>query len=273
MARRYSEPPIEPRDFRSSDEIDRAMTKLRRRIQELSALDMSAAVLRHTGADDTARSNVRETIREVFGDNSPEYREHQYIDIWSGPTFMGMSDAAIIESKRRGCTHVIGILDGLIARLAEKKADLSVGATAAPPGYFDRSNLHPRIADVSCELFLDGYAWDAVFAASKALVNFIKDRSGRHDLDGAQLVRTVFSKNDPILVFNALADRTDLDEQEGMMHLFEGAVLAIRNPGGHSFPEGSEQRAMEYISFLSLLAYRLQESKRNTGQRPPISGG
>jgi prevent-host-death family protein len=32
-------------------------------------------------------------------------------------------------------------------------------------------------------------------------------------------------------------DKTDLDEQEGMMHLFEGAVLAIRNPGGHSFPE------------------------------------
>jgi hypothetical protein len=46
------------------------------------------------------------------------------------------------------------------------------------------------------------------------------------------------------------------------MHLFKGAVLAIRNPGGHSFPEGPEQRAIEYISLLSLLAYRLQEAKR-----------
>ena len=46
------------------------------------------------------------------------------------------------------------------------------------------------------------------------------------------------------------------------MHLFEGAVLAIRNPGGHSFPEGSEQRASEYISFLSTLAYRVEEAKR-----------
>ena len=27
------------------------------------------------------------------------------------------------------------------------------------------------------------------------------------------------------------------------MRLFEGAVLAIRNPGGHAFPEGTEQRA------------------------------
>jgi len=46
------------------------------------------------------------------------------------------------------------------------------------------------------------------------------------------------------------------------MHLFEGAVLAIRNPGAHSFPEGSEQRAIEYLSLLSLLAYRVQEATR-----------
>jgi uncharacterized protein YecE (DUF72 family) len=42
----------------------------------------------------------------------------------------------------------------------------------------------------------------------------------------------------------------------------EGAVLAIRNPGGHSFPEGPEQRAVEYICFLSLLAYRVEEAKK-----------
>jgi uncharacterized protein (TIGR02391 family) len=109
---------------------------------------------------------------------------------------------------------------------------------------------------------MDGHPWEAVFAASKALINYVKERSGRYDLDGAPLVRTVFSKNGPVLAFNDLADQTDLDEQEGMMHLFEGAVLTIRNPGGHSFPKGSEQRAIEYTSFLSLLAYRVQEAKR-----------
>ncbi len=75
-------------------------------------------------------------------------------------------------------------------------------------------------------------------------------------------MREVFSRNNPVLVFNDLVDQTDRDEQEGMMHLFEGAVMAIRNPGGHSFPEGSEQRAMEYICFLSLLAYRVQEATK-----------
>ena len=64
------------------------------------------------------------------------------------------------------------------------------------------------------------------------------------------------------MAFNDLSDQTDLDEQEGMMQLFEGAVLGIRNPGGHSFPEGPEQRAVECISLLSLLVYRVQEAKR-----------
>ena len=75
-------------------------------------------------------------------------------------------------------------------------------------------------------------------------------------------MRAVFSKQSPLLAFNDLSDQTDLDEQEGMMHLFEGAVLGIRNPGGHSFPEGPAQRAIEYIQLLSLLAYRTQEARR-----------
>jgi uncharacterized protein (TIGR02391 family) len=261
MAKRPPQPPLEPREFRSPEEIDLAISKLRRRIQELQQLDVSAAVLQHTGAGDTARSNVRETILDIFGANSPEYGEHQYIDIWAGPMFVNMSDAAVIDSKRRGCTHVIGILNGLIGRLSEKRGDLAAGAAPAPSTYFDHLNLHPRIREVSRDLFLDGHPWEGVFAAAKALVNYVKERSGRHDLDGTPLVRAVFSRNDPVLAFNAGGDPTDLDEQEGMMHLFEGAVLAIRNPGGHDFPEGPEQRAIEYISLLSLLAYRVQEAK------------
>jgi uncharacterized protein (TIGR02391 family) len=263
MSKKRAEPqPLEPRGFRSPEEIDAAILKLRRRIPEIEKLDVSAAFVDKTGEDEVARNNVRDTILDVFGLNSPEYREHQYIQIWAGDSYVNMSDQAVIRNMDLGRTKVIGILNGLIGRLEEKKADLTAGVIPSPTSYFDRLNLHPRIRDVARELFMDGHPWEAVFAASKALVNYVKERSGRHDLDGAPLVRAVFSKNAPILGFNALADQTDLDEQEGMMHLFEGAVLAIRNPGGHSFPEGPEQRAIEYISFLSLLAYRVQEAKR-----------
>jgi uncharacterized protein (TIGR02391 family) len=167
-----------------------------------------------------------------------------------------------LQARINGGREAVGIIDGLIDRLKEKREDLEGGGRPAPSSYFEKLNLHPRIADVASDLFLDGHHFEAVFAGAKALVNFVKERSGRHDLDGAPLVRTVFSKNSPALAFNDLADQTDLDQQEGLMHLFEGAVLGIRNPGGHSFPEGTEQRAIEYISLLSLLAYLVQEAKK-----------
>jgi uncharacterized protein (TIGR02391 family) len=176
---------------------------------------------------------------------------------------MGMSNPEVVAASVIGRREVIGKVQGLIDRLKEKREDLSAGESPAPSSYFKNLNLHPRIADVANDLFLDGYHWEAVFAAAKALINYVKERSGRHDLDGAPLVRTVFSKKEPVLAFSGLRDQTDLDEQEGMMHLFEGAVMAIRNPGGHSFPEGSEQRALEYISLLSLLAYRVQEAAKS----------
>ena len=264
--KRLDPPPIEPRVFQSPDEIDRGVAKLERRIRELEALDMVAVVRDDTGADDVVRSNIREAIREVFGPNSPEFREHEYLAIWAGPQYMGMHPDEILQGKERGRVQVAGVLKGLVGRLHEKREELVGGATAAPSTYLDKLNLHPRILDVSRELFLDGYHWEAVFAAAKALINYVKERSGRHDLDGAPLVRAVFSRNAPILAFNEQSDPTDLDEQEGMMHLFEGAVLGIRNPGGHTFPEGPEQRAIEYLSLLSLLAYRVQEAKRVKAQ-------
>jgi uncharacterized protein (TIGR02391 family) len=275
MAKAIRAPEIEPKLFCDVEEIDRAIFKLQRRIKEIEEIDIPAAVARHTGADDTAQSNLRNSILEIYGPHSPEYREHKTISIWAGgPVGAGVGymdvnvDGEIIDRKTAGRTHVIGIINGLIARLREKREDLQAGDTPTPSTYFEKLNLHPRISGVARDLFLDGHHFEAVFAAAKALVNFVKERSGRHDLDGAPLMRAVFSKNSPVLAFNDAKDQTDGDEQEGLMHLFEGAVLGIRNPGGHSFPEGSEQRAIEYISLLSLLAYLVQEAKK----RPKPSG-
>jgi uncharacterized protein (TIGR02391 family) len=244
------------------EEIDRAIKKLQRRVEELEGLDVRGAVIGDTGAISAVRSNIVETIREIFGSNSPEFQEHEHLDIWAGSLYFNMGAEDVIEARERGKTRLRGVLTGLITRILEKREDLISEGVPSPGTYFHQLNLHPRIAEVANDLYLDGYHWEAVFAAAKALVNYVKEKSGRHDLDGTPLMRTVFSKNTPVLGFNDLADQTDIDEQEGMMHLFEGAVLGIRNPGGHSFPEGTEQRAMEYVSLLSLLAYRVQEAKR-----------
>jgi hypothetical protein len=45
----YQPPPLEPKEFRSVDEIDRAIEKLERRVRELEELDVPKAVLKDTG--------------------------------------------------------------------------------------------------------------------------------------------------------------------------------------------------------------------------------
>lgn len=262
MARRPPAPPTQPPIvFKTVEDIERAISKLRRRIAEVESLDVRASFAADDGKIHIVESNVRSTIRDVFGEGSPEFDEHKYIEIWSGSLRIGMPDYERMAAVLKGQPVVVNVLNGLIARLAEKKEDLEGGERPRPSSYFQKLNLHPRIGDVGEDLFLDGYHWDAVFAASKALMNYVKERSGS-DKDGTKLMYEVFSRTNPILAFNDLSDQTDGDEQEGIMHLFVGAALAIRNLGGHSFPEGSEQRAIEYISFLSMLAYLVQEAKK-----------
>lgn len=162
----------------------------------------------------------------------------------------------------RGISQMVVSLQGLIARLEEKRLDLGFDPVARSQTTFAGMNLYPRIAAVCSDLYRNGYYPQAVFEASKALINLVKERSGTHDLDGTKLMTTVFSKSNPILAFNDLNDQSDLDEQEGMMHLFMGAVLGVRNPRGHSFLSDSPEDALEYIGLLSLLANRTVRAKR-----------
>ncbi len=135
-----AQPPIEPREFRSVDEIDRGIKKLQRRIEELRNLDARAAILEHSGADDVVRSNIKETIRDVFGPNSPEFQEHERIHIWAGPSYMGMSPEAVVEGTERGKIHVIAILQGLVDRLQERREEIVDDTTPSPTRYFEQLN-------------------------------------------------------------------------------------------------------------------------------------
>lgn len=147
-----------------------------------------------------------------------------------------------------------------LAILRAVKSDVlsGIGVETSPAVGIEGLPLHPRISEVCIDLYRDGHFSSAVLEASKALINYVKEKSRRDDLDGADLMRTVFSPKKPIL-FSEVIDES---EQEGMMHLFEGAVLAIRNPRGHDFPDDSPERALEYISFISLLTNLVQEAHR-----------
>jgi uncharacterized protein (TIGR02391 family) len=259
-------PPTESRIFRSTVEIDRAIAKLERRIADLDSL-LRDNTSHADGRVRAVESDVRETIREVFGGNSPEFREHEYFAIYRGPVVrssFGRSAPYPYQAHfQQAIPRARALLDGLVRRLREKREDLAE-PEVAPRVAFEGRNLNETIATERVRsLFIDSHYAQAVFEASKSLVDAVKMISGRNDLDGAALMQHVFSVKTPALAFNNLSDDSDRDEQQGMMHLFTGAVLAIRNPRAHRADADDEPvRALQYLEFLSLLADRLLDSYR-----------
>jgi Predicted nucleotide-binding protein containing TIR-like domain len=127
--RKKEPPPIEVRQFTRS-EIDRGITKLRRRIDEIRGLQTAPF-------DDprvyTATSNVRDTIRDVFGSRSPEFDEHQYHRISHGAEFINQSRDHSQANFLVGVQHTVGMLEGLVSRLEEKREDALADASPTIP--------------------------------------------------------------------------------------------------------------------------------------------
>lgn len=142
-----------------------------------------------------------------------------------------------------------------------------------PDEVFDSLQLHPVIKKASEALFKNGHYPQAIFDGCKALINYVKKKSGQQSLDGTDLMTKVFSvqwnkeankiTKFPVLRLNELHRREDSDEQQGFMHLFMGSVLGIRDPKAHAETEQKDPfRTLEYLAFLSLLAKRTEEAKR-----------
>jgi uncharacterized protein (TIGR02391 family) len=255
-------PPIEGKHL-GLDDIEAGIRKLRRRIEEVKALDPRAVSFDDAPVSSATR-NIQADLIDIFGQNSPEYSAHGSHSVGYPLSVVGLEDDEYQQAFAENLPKTVGMLEGLVKRLEEKRQDLAGDKTSRVKASFEGLDLHPRIADVCADLYRGGHYRNAVLDASVALVNLVKEKSRRHDLDGVGLMTTVFSKNKPILAFNELKDKTDEDEQEGMMYLFMGAVLALRNPRAHALPDDSPEMALEYIGLISLLAKRAEQAKRTT---------
>jgi len=113
-------------------EIDFGIRKIRRRIDELMVLN-PGEVRFDDAKIDVIVANIRETIREVFGDRSPEFDDHQYIRIWHGGITMGDSDSNMQRKFAAGIPQTKTILEGLVSRLEEKREDVEPGVPSGIP--------------------------------------------------------------------------------------------------------------------------------------------
>ncbi|CAE6782866.1 TIGR02391 family protein [Paraburkholderia haematera] len=246
------------------DQMRAAIPTLHRRIEELRTFDPTSIQQRSDPRIETLDKKLDETIASIFGMGTQEYLRYAPRDLDGAgynlayPIPLSEVMASLVESKAREIANLQAIIESFEEKLADGSETPATKARRA----FGDLDLHPDIAQESTKLFEDGHYSAAVETACKVLEMLVQRRSLKNDLSGTALMRTVFSVKTPILTYNDLQSETGRSEQEGMMHLFEGAVLALRNPRAHGIIDDHPERAVEYLSFLSMLARSLDRTQR-----------
>jgi len=126
---------------------------------------------------------------------------------------------------------------------------------------FDKMQFHPKVIEVSRKLYVDEHYAQAIQEAYKAVDNFVKNKTGL-SIYGKDLMGKVFNVAESIIMLNELRTKSNRNEQEGFMYLFQGAMIGIRNPKAHDNVVMTDPyQTLEYLGFASLLIRRADEGK------------
>jgi len=125
---------------------------------------------------------------------------------------------------------------------------------------YDERQFHPAIDRVSRSLFQSEHYPQAVFEATKALNNYVKDISNLSTLDGKELMSRAFNTNNGTVKLNDLSTESFKNEQEGYMHMLMGIMQGIRNPKAHDEVTLEDPiRALDFLSLVNLLIKKIEE--------------
>ena len=140
----------------------------------------------------------------------------------------------------------------------------SIGPDPSLAQRFDSVVTDKLIQHASRQLYLDRHYSSSVERAFVCLSNAVKDKSGRTASDGAELMRTAFSANSPILKLNAFQSQSERNEQQGYMDIFAGSMTGIRNPRAHDHQlADSPEVALELLVLANHLMRKLDASSKD----------
>lgn len=262
MAARKSLPPQPTAANLSSEQMRSAIPKLERRIRDMEEFDPNSLTQRDDPRLEALENKFKDTIADVFGHGSLEYNRFRPRSLdtanvnFMHATPLGEVIRSVQESKEREILN----LRTIIELFHEKIEDGGESPTSKARRTFDDLDFHPEISRACSKLFADGHYSEAVENSCKVLDMLVKMRSMRTDPGGTELMQLVFSPKSPILKFNEQLNDSERSEQQGMMFLFSGAMLAIRNPRAHGLVQDHPENAIAYISFISMLAKSLDRT-------------
>ena len=246
----------------SPEQMRAAIRKIERRIADLEAFEPQHVQDLSDPVVNSLHTKLADTIVDIFPHDTLDYSRFAPTALYQGPLYMGrplpLNDVQL--GFVRGKAENLANLRTIIELFQEKLAEGGESPEGRARRAFGDLGLHPNIARATAKLFEDGHYANAVEDACKVLDMLVQLRAMRPDINGTNLMRTVFSVKAPILKFNELQTESEKSEQEGMMHLYEGAMMALRNPRAHGVTEDHPERAIEYLSFVSMLANALDRT-------------
>lgn len=145
-----------------------------------------------------------------------------------------------------------------VRRLLDK-TDIDVAPT--PTDWFWEL-VHPRICALARPRYDAGFFGDAVEASFKEVNDTVKrinyEETGK-EADGAGLMTSAFSPNNPAVRLNEQANDTERNIQQGYMQIFAGAMIGIRNPKAHANLNPDSRKTLHLIGLASLLMCKIDE--------------
>lgn len=119
--------------------------------------------------------------------------------------------------------------------------------------------LHSKVSEASIGLLKNRHFADASFRAVLALEKEVQ-RLSSSSYAGVELMNKAFSPKNPLIKLNENKTDSDMNEQEGLMFMFRGAVQAIRNLHAHDNLEIDELEAKRVMVLASFLFQKLDNS-------------
>lgn len=125
---------------------------------------------------------------------------------------------------------------------------------------FNARNVHADLPGEVRRLFDNGHFAHATLEAFKFVDEEMQRISGSSDY-GSRLMMRVLGGSSPVVKLNPGMTKSEKSEQEGFKLLFTGAMLAIRNPRGHTSGLSDDpDTCLDHLSLASLLLRRLDEA-------------
>lgn len=263
MARKTIPPQPELANL-SLTEMREAIPKLKKRIQDLDNFDIGSLTDRYDPRIEALEDKIDDTLVTIFGKNTIEYQRYSISSLDHAPHIMG--GIPLHEAKEgisEGFESAKVKLQAIIETFEEKLEEHGESPKSIANRLFKEIDLHPELQSAVWKLFEDGHYANAIEDGCKVLEAFVKMRSGKYDIHGTELMQNVFSPKNPVLKFSELNSDTELSEQQGMMFLYSGLMLALRNPRAHGIIEDKPDIAIEMLSFINFLMKSLDKTQKS----------